>query len=101
MTVLVYNTFEEIPPEAEDEDNEDTSRVQPMAMQQQNQQAQDNHNFNGNLVVIVLGLVCIVGLLLPLEGTEGTWIPTYLHLTVNQKLLVAYTLGLVTFALFK
>jgi len=99
VTVLVYNTFEEIPPEAEDEDNEDTSRVQPMAMQQQNQN--DNHNFNGNLVEIVLGLVCIVGLLLPLEGTEGTWIPTYLHLTVNQKLLVAYTLGLVTFALFK
>jgi len=56
-----------------------------------------------NYVAIVTGLVCILGLMLPSEKDDpgSTIIPPYLHLTVNQKLLVAYTLGLVTMVIFR
>jgi len=57
---------------------------------------------NINYVAIITGIVCIIGLLLPLDKeAPSSAIPTYLHLSVNQKLLVAYTLGLVTMALFR
>jgi len=68
-----------------------------------------------NYVVILTALICIVGLMLPINsesctgGTGSTTstqntssvVPTYLHLTVNQKLLFAYALGLVTMVILR
>jgi hypothetical protein len=69
-----------------------------------------------NYVVILTALVCIVGLMLPTSGENcnnpstgatapstqsSSFIPIYLHLTVNQKLLFAYALGLVTMVIFR
>lgn len=72
-------------------------RSEPPPLQEQ--YAQPN---NTNYVAIITGIVCIIGLLLPLDKDEpSTVIPTYMHLSVNQKLLVAYTLGLVTMVLFR
>jgi len=94
-----------------------------------------------NYVIIVTALICIIGLMLPLDhddickvvkddaaGSSGTspattstsetrggddgsspssfssmlsLIPSYLQLSVNQKLLAAYALGLVTMVVFR
>jgi len=47
---------------------------------------------NINYVAIITGIVCIIGLLLPLDSKEepSAVIPSYLHLTVNQKLIVSF-----------
>ncbi|KAL4219807.1 Motile sperm domain-containing protein 1 [Mactra antiquata] len=49
-----------------------------------------------SFVVILTGLVCIIALMLPSQGENGSRLPDYLHLSVNQKLIAAYVLGLVT-----
>ncbi|KAH3810816.1 motile sperm domain-containing protein 1-like [Dreissena polymorpha] len=49
-----------------------------------------------SFVVIVAGLVCITALMLPQLGDTSSRLPEYLHLSVNQKLIAAYVLGLVT-----
>lgn len=49
-----------------------------------------------SFVVILAGLVCIIALMLPQHGDIGSRLPEYLHLSVNQKLIAAYILGLVT-----
>ncbi|XP_060593282.1 motile sperm domain-containing protein 1-like [Ruditapes philippinarum] len=49
-----------------------------------------------SIVVILAGLVCIVALMLPQQGDSGSRLPDYIHLSVNQKLIAAYVLGLVT-----
>lgn len=69
-----------------------------------------------NYVVLFVAVVCIVGLLLPYRdencksstdsnsnnsSTLESILPTYLHLSVNQKLLFAYTLGLVTMVILR
>ncbi len=50
-------------------------------------------------------VVCIFALFLPTEGevTESSFYADYpwLHLTVNQKLVFAYVLGLVTMTILK
>ena len=59
-----------------------------------------------NYVACVAAVVCILALFLPTEGdtvstnhllTDYPW----LHLTVNQKLVFAYVLGLVTMAILR
>ncbi|XP_067883499.1 motile sperm domain-containing protein 1-like [Heterodontus francisci] len=50
---------------------------------------------------VMLGITCIVFLMLPLVGQSSQLIPAYLHLTVTQKLVAAYVLGLVTMALLQ
>lgn len=49
-----------------------------------------------SFIVIFTAIACIVALMLPLHGDTGSNLPHYLHLTVNQKLIAAYILGLVT-----
>ncbi|XP_022095335.1 motile sperm domain-containing protein 1-like [Acanthaster planci] len=51
--------------------------------------------------VVLLALVCVVALLLPMQGEAGSSLPLYLHLTVNQKLIAAYVLGLVTMVILR
>lgn len=66
-----------------------------------------------NYVVLFVAVVCIIGLLLPYReencksaesenlSTLETYLPSYLHLSVNQKLLFAYALGLVTMVILR
>ena len=44
-------------------------------------------------LVIGLGLFCLIALMLPTDGEHNSSIPSYLHLTFNQKLIAAYILG--------
>ncbi|VEN35073.1 unnamed protein product [Callosobruchus maculatus] len=56
------------------------------------------------IIAIVIGLVCIVMLLLPTqqEATPPTSnIPTYLHISINFKLVLSYVLGLVSMVIFR
>lgn len=52
-------------------------------------------------LVIGLGLFCLIALMLPTDGEHNSSIPSYLHLTFNQKLIAAYILGLVTMVVLK
>lgn len=52
------------------------------------------------LLVILIGLVCLVCLLLPLEKESASW-PDWLHVTVFMKLIASFILGLVTMAILK
>lgn len=55
-----------------------------------------------SLWVIIMAAVCIIALVLPLEGDKykGS-VPHYLLLSVNQKLLASFILGLITMAVLK
>uniref|UniRef100_A0A8C2LDP7 Motile sperm domain-containing protein 1 n=1 Tax=Cricetulus griseus TaxID=10029 RepID=A0A8C2LDP7_CRIGR len=51
-----------------------------------------------SLLIVLLGVICIVALMLPTLGDMESLVPLYLHLSVNQKLVAAYILGLITMA---
>ena len=56
-----------------------------------------------NLIACFAAVVCIIALFLPTEGESNNVLKDYpyLHLTVNQKLVFAYVLGLVTMAILR
>jgi len=56
-----------------------------------------------SIPVIILSLCCIIMLMLPTDkdNEKNSIVPLYLHLTMNQKLIAAYVLGLVTMAVLK
>ncbi|XP_042238924.1 motile sperm domain-containing protein 1-like [Homarus americanus] len=55
-----------------------------------------------SLVLVAAAVVCLVGLLMPTEGDQTpTRIPSYLHLNSNIKIVIAYVLGLLTYALLR
>ncbi|KAJ8030751.1 Motile sperm domain-containing protein 1 [Holothuria leucospilota] len=56
---------------------------------------------NPSTLVVFVAVICISALLLPTQGEKGTSLPQYLHLTMNQKLIAAYVLGLVTMVLLR
>jgi len=74
-------------------------------------QAQGASNIQGqkdlqpNYVACVAAIICIVALFLPTEGDSSSSISQqdypWLHLSVNQKLVFAYVLGLVTMAILR
>lgn len=74
-------------------------------------QAQGASNIAGqkdlqpNYVACVAAIICIVALFLPTEGDSSSSISQqdypWLHLSVNQKLVFAYVLGLVTMAILR
>ncbi|XP_031554684.1 motile sperm domain-containing protein 1-like [Actinia tenebrosa] len=52
--------------------------------------------------VVLLAIACIAAVMLPLQGeSASSRLPSYLHMSVNQKLVAAFILGLVTMALLK
>ncbi|XP_074634550.1 motile sperm domain-containing protein 1-like isoform X1 [Acropora palmata] len=51
--------------------------------------------------VIIMAVVCIIALILPMEGDKRFDLPHYLLLSVNQKLLASFILGLITMAVLK
>lgn len=54
-----------------------------------------------SLWVIIMAAVCIIALMLPLESGNQSDLPHYLLLSVNQKLLAAFILGLITMAILR
>lgn len=56
-----------------------------------------------NYVACLAAVVCILALFLPTEGEVSSLLSDYpwLHLSVNQKLVFAYVLGLVTMAILR
>uniref|UniRef100_A0A8D1K7N9 Motile sperm domain-containing protein 1 n=1 Tax=Sus scrofa TaxID=9823 RepID=A0A8D1K7N9_PIG len=54
-----------------------------------------------SLLTVFLGVVCIAALMLPTLGDVESLVPLYLHLSVNQKLVAAYILGLITMAILR
>ena len=44
------------------------------------------------LWLVGMALLCLLVLLLPLEGESPSW-PSYTHITVNQKLIASFALG--------
>lgn len=77
--------------------------VQPLNDYQQ----QQPYGQHPNLIACFAAIVCIIALFLPTEGDTEQQNDSvlknypYLHLTVNQKLVFAYVLGLVTMAILK
>ena len=70
-------------------------------------QQQQPYGQHPNLIACFAAIVCIIALFLPTEGDTEQQNDSvlknypYLHLTVNQKLVFAYVLGLVTMAILK
>ncbi|XP_027044471.1 motile sperm domain-containing protein 1-like [Pocillopora damicornis] len=55
-----------------------------------------------SLWVIIMAVVCIIALVLPLDSDKYTGsVPRYLLLSINQKLLASFILGLITMAVLK
>ncbi|XP_050820399.1 motile sperm domain-containing protein 1 isoform X3 [Gopherus flavomarginatus] len=54
-----------------------------------------------SLLTVFLGIVCIGALMLPTLGEVESLVPLYLHLSVNQKLVAAYVLGLITMVILR
>ncbi|XP_013416374.1 motile sperm domain-containing protein 1-like [Lingula anatina] len=54
-----------------------------------------------SLVIIMAAIACIAALMLPTVGDKNIKVPEYLVLSVNQKLIAAYVLGLVTMVLLR
>ena len=54
-----------------------------------------------NYIACFAAVVCIAALFLPTEGESTLAEYPYLQLTVNQKLVFAYVLGLVTMAILR
>jgi len=73
---------------------------------QQTREGQQNRENAPNYVACVAAVVCILALFLPTEGEKGDTANlladhAWLHLSVNQKLVFAYVLGLVTMAILR
>ncbi|XP_044538528.1 motile sperm domain-containing protein 1 isoform X3 [Gracilinanus agilis] len=54
-----------------------------------------------SLLTVFLGIVCIAALMLPTLGEVESLVPLYFHLSVNQKLVAAYVLGLITMVILR
>jgi hypothetical protein len=56
-----------------------------------------------NPVIILTAVCCVLALMLPVSVTDDqpSYLPSYLHLSLPQKLIAAYVLGLVTMVIFK
>ncbi|XP_013780556.1 motile sperm domain-containing protein 1-like [Limulus polyphemus] len=89
---------------AESEQFEQLSK-QSMPMVQARQYSingvQGRSNSGLSVIVILAAIVCIIALMLPTKGESVGSLPPYVHLSVHQKLIAAYTLGLVTMVIFR
>ncbi|XP_041356020.1 motile sperm domain-containing protein 1-like [Gigantopelta aegis] len=52
-------------------------------------------------LVIFTAVACIIALMLPTHGELESKLPDYFHLSLQQKLIAAYILGLVTMVILK
>ncbi|MGH0187437.1 UNVERIFIED_CONTAM: hypothetical protein FKN15_025364 [Acipenser sinensis] len=49
-----------------------------------------------SVLCVLVGVACVAFLMLPLHGDTSTLVPPHFHVTVMQKLVCAYILGLLT-----
>jgi len=54
-----------------------------------------------SLVIVGTAVFCIIALMLPTHGDSQSALPQYLFLSLHQKLIAAYILGLVTMAILR
>ncbi|XP_014662541.1 PREDICTED: motile sperm domain-containing protein 1-like isoform X2 [Priapulus caudatus] len=54
-----------------------------------------------SIMVIMVGVLCVLALMLPLVGDQASSWPDYLHISIHQKLISAYVLGLITVVLLR
>ncbi|KAK7068971.1 Motile sperm domain-containing protein 1 [Halocaridina rubra] len=55
-----------------------------------------------SMVLVCAAVVCIIGLLLPTEGeSHQSLIPQYLHLSSNFKIVIAFSLGMLTLSVLR
>ncbi|XP_072287665.1 motile sperm domain-containing protein 1 [Pyxicephalus adspersus] len=60
-----------------------------------------NSSSGPSVLMVFLGMVCIAALMMPTMGEMESMVPLYLHLSVNQKLVAAYVLGLITMVVLR
>jgi len=72
-----------------------------MAMNQSGPPVADRHT--PSIPVLLLSVICVIALMLPTNYDERieSFVPPYLHLSINQKLVAAYVLGLATMVLLR
>nr|XP_053643694.1 motile sperm domain-containing protein 1-like [Cherax quadricarinatus] len=59
-------------------------------------------NTGPSLLLVAAAVICLAGLLVPTEGDRTpSIIPSYMHLNPNIKIVVAYVLGLLTYAILR
>lgn len=59
-------------------------------------------NTGPSLLLVAAAVICLAGLLVPTEGDHTpSIIPSYMHLNTNIKIVVAYVLGLLTYAILR
>lgn len=51
------------------------------------------HSVSQGVVCVLLALLCVTVLMLPLHTESSSVVPRCLHVSTNQKLACAYTLG--------
>ncbi|XP_041842239.1 motile sperm domain-containing protein 1-like isoform X2 [Melanotaenia boesemani] len=54
------------------------------------------HSVSQWVVCVLLAVLCVTVLMLPLNSDSSSVVPRCLHVSTNQKLVCAYTLGLLT-----
>ena len=65
-----------------------------------------NRNRSPNALIVFVAAICVVVLMMPvstdtISDPTQSLIPNYLHISLPQKLIAAYVLGLVTMVIFR
>ncbi|CAH1780944.1 unnamed protein product [Owenia fusiformis] len=58
-------------------------------------------NSGPSFLIVLSAIICLAALMLPSQDEKDSRLPVYLHLSLHQKLIAAYVLGLVTMALLR
>ncbi|UJR31130.1 hypothetical protein I4U23_018637 [Adineta vaga] len=92
-TILSYKPSEE----NFDDDNHHTSDRMKTSVAATNPSPQDTRDPLVITILSILGIICAIVLILPDdEGKIDTYLPSYLHITANSKVIASYILGLLT-----
>ncbi|XP_006881875.1 PREDICTED: motile sperm domain-containing protein 1 [Elephantulus edwardii] len=95
-----------LPSAKEQQKEEDEKRIKEQStdnlyFEQSSQPENKSASSGPSLLTVFLGVACIAALMLPTLGDVESLVPLYLHLSVNQKLVAAYILGLITMAILR
>lgn len=101
ISVLLPSTKEQERKEEEDKHIKEHLAEAVFFEQTSFQQESRTVSSGPSLLTVFLGIICIVALMLPTLGEAESLVPVYLHLSVNQKLVAAYVLGLVTMVILR
>ncbi|XP_059507289.1 motile sperm domain-containing protein 1 isoform X2 [Stegostoma tigrinum] len=101
ISVLLPSTKEQQQKEEEDKRIKEHLAEAVFFEQTSFQQESRTASSGPSLLTVFLGIICIIALMLPTLGEAESLVPVYLHLSVNQKLVAAYVLGLVTMVILR